>query len=62
MIKERLIKLIEEIPEPDVEEILYYLEHVKNKQALSFNNVAKVGEMNIESWDHDIYDEVIEEV
>ena len=61
MLKEKLIKLIEEMPEPDVEEIIYYLEHIKKKQSLSFNN-ERVGEMNIESWDNDIYDEVVEEV
>lgn len=61
MLKEKLIKLIAEMPEPDVEEIIYYLEHIKKKQFLSFNHEV-VGEINIESWDNDIYDEVIEEV
>ena len=58
-----VIKLIEEIPEPDVAEVLYYLEHIKKRQGISFDKkLAKVGEMNIESWDNDIYEEVLEEV
>lgn len=56
--REKLIKLIEEIPEPDIEEVLYYLEHIKKQQGL----IAKVGEINIESWDNDIYEEVLEEM
>lgn len=61
MIKEKLIKLLEEIPEPDVEEVLYYLEHIKKHQGLTFNNeLEKVGEIHIESWDNDIYEEVLE--
>lgn len=61
MIKEKLIKLLEEIPEPDVEEVVYYLEHIKKHQGLTFNNeLEKVGEIHIESWDNDIYEEVLE--
>ena len=60
-VKEKLIKLIEEIPEPDVEEVLYYLEHIKKQQGLSFNQeLDTVCEINIESWDNDVYEEVLE--
>lgn len=59
-VKEKLLKLVDEIPEPNIEEVLYYLEHIKKHQGLSSNNKTKsMDEMNIESWDFDIYEEVM---
>lgn len=57
--RERLIKLINEIPEPELEEVLYFLEHIKEKKARKYSDA---GEIKIEYWDSDIYDEVWKEV
>ncbi len=56
--RERLIKLINEIPEPELEEVLYFLEHIKEKKYKSY---SEAGEIKIEYWDSDIYDEVWKE-
>lgn len=58
-VKEKLLKLVGEIPEPDVEEVLYYLEHIKKHQGLRSDD-KNIEEMNIESWDFDIFEEVLE--
>lgn len=62
--KEKILELIEEIPDPDVEEVLYFLERIKDKQRVASINkkTFKSGEINIDYWDSDIDDEVWKEI
>ncbi len=57
--RERLLNWINEMPEEEIEELLYFLEHFKEKKD---RNLADMGEIKIEYWDSDIYDEVWKEI
>lgn len=56
--KERLLKIIEEIPEREVEKILDFAEYLKVKKEKSLSEeLTKASESSLDFWDNDI-DEV----
>lgn len=57
--KERLLKIIEEIPEREVEKILDFAEYLKVKKEKSLSEeLTKASESSLDFWDNDIDDEV----
>ncbi len=57
--KERLLKIIEEIPEQEVDKILDFAEYLKTKKEKSLSeDLTKASESSIDFWDNDIDDEV----
>lgn len=57
--KERLLKIIEEIPEREVEKILDFAEYLKVKKEKSLSEeLTKASESSLDFWDNDIDDKV----
>ncbi|WP_028988183.1 DUF2281 domain-containing protein [Thermicanus aegyptius] len=57
--KSILLKLIDEIPENQVREVIDYILFLKNKQNNQvFKDLLSAGESGIDFWDNDIDDEV----
>ncbi|OLO38134.1 DUF2281 domain-containing protein [Alkalihalophilus pseudofirmus] len=57
--KERLLKIIDEIPEQEVDKILDFAEYLKAKKVKSLSeDLTKASESSIDFWDNDIDDEV----
>ena len=57
--KERLLKLIEEIPEQEVEKTLEFAEYLKASKDNSLTkDLTKTSESSLDFWDNDIDDEV----
>lgn len=57
--KERLLKIIDEIPEQEVDKILDFAEYLKAKKERSLSeDLTKASESSIDFWDNDIDDEV----
>jgi Ca2+-binding EF-hand superfamily protein len=57
--KERLLKIIDEIPEQEVNKILDYAEFIKAKKEKSLTkDLTKASESSLDFWDNDIDDEV----
>lgn len=57
--KERLLKIIEAIPEQEVEKILGFAEYLKAKIEKSMSeDLTKASESSLDFWDNDIDDEV----
>lgn len=61
--KERLLKIIEEIPEQEVDKILDFAEYIKAKKEKSLSkDLTKASESSLDFWDNDIDDEVWNDV
>ncbi|KAB8128863.1 DUF2281 domain-containing protein [Gracilibacillus oryzae] len=61
--KERLLKIIEEIPENEVDKILDFAEFLKIKREKSLSeDLTKASESSLDFWDNDIDDEVWNDV
>lgn len=61
--KERLLKIIDEIPEREVDKILDFAEYLKTKKDRSLSeDLAQASESSIDFWDNDIDDEVWNDV
>lgn len=61
--KERLLKIIDEIPEREVDKILDFAEYLKTKEDKSVSEeLTKASESSIDFWDNDIDDEVWNDV
>ena len=57
--KERLLKIIDEIPENEVKKILDFAEFIKAKEEKSLSeDLTKASESSLDFWDNDIDDEV----
>ncbi len=57
--KERLLKIIDEIPEQEVDKILDFAEYLKAKRDKSVSeDLTKASESSLDFWDNDIDDEV----
>ncbi|WP_216831419.1 DUF2281 domain-containing protein [Alkalihalobacterium elongatum] len=57
--KERLLKIIDEIPEQEVVKILDFAEYIKAKKEKSLSeDLSKASESSIDFWDNDVDDEV----
>ncbi len=57
--KEKLLKIIDEIPVQEVDKILDFAEYLKTKKEKSLSeDLTKASEISIEFWDNDIDDEV----
>ncbi|MEJ8766933.1 DUF2281 domain-containing protein [Oceanobacillus sp. HCA-5259] len=57
--KDRLLKIIDEIPEKDVDKILDFAEFLKAKSDKSVSeDLTEASESNLDFWDNDIDDEV----
>lgn len=57
--KERLLKIIDEIPENEVKKILDFAEFIKAKEEQSLSeDLTKASESSLDFWDNDIDDEV----
>jgi hypothetical protein len=57
--KERLLKIIDEIPEQEVDKILDFAEYLKGKKEKSLSeDLTKASESSIDFWNNDIDDEV----
>ena len=57
--KERLLKIIDEIPENEVKKILDFAEFIKAKKEKSLSeDLTKASESSLDFWDNDIDDEV----
>jgi hypothetical protein len=57
--KERLLKIIDEIPEQEVDKILDFAEFSKAKKEKSLSkDLSKASESSLDFWDNDIDDEV----
>jgi hypothetical protein len=61
--KEKLLKMIKEIPENEIAKILDFAEllRVKYEKRL-YNDLSKVSESSLEFWDNEIDDEVWNDV
>ncbi|MFZ0446471.1 MAG: DUF2281 domain-containing protein [Bacillus sp. (in: firmicutes)] len=56
--KERLLKIIEEIPEQDVDKILDFAEYLQAKKEKSLSkDLTKASESSLDFWDNDVDDE-----
>ncbi|MEQ6390898.1 DUF2281 domain-containing protein [Bacillaceae bacterium S4-13-58] len=61
--KERLLKIIDEIPEQEVDKILDFAEYLKIKRGKSLSeDLTKASESSLDFWDNDIDDEVWNDV
>lgn len=61
--KERLIKIIDEIPEHEVDKILDFAEYLKAKKEKSLSeDLTKASESSLDFWDNEIDDEVWNDV
>ncbi|MCT2534723.1 DUF2281 domain-containing protein [Aquibacillus koreensis] len=61
--KERLLKIIDEIPEREVVKILDFAEYIKIKREKSlFEDLTKASESSLDFWNNDIDDEVWNDV
>lgn len=57
--KERLLKIIDEIPEQEVNEILDFAEFLKaKKEKFLSEDLTKASESSLDFWNNDIDDEV----
>ncbi|RSK25982.1 DUF2281 domain-containing protein [Bacillus sp. HMF5848] len=57
--KERLLKIIDEFPEQEVDKILDFAEYLKAKKEKHLSeDLTKASESSIDFWDNDIDDEV----
>lgn len=57
--KERLLKIIDEIPEQEVNKILDFAEFLKAKKEKSLTkDLTKASESSLDFWDNEIDDEV----
>lgn len=57
--KERLLKIIDEIPEQEVDKILDFAEYIKLKREKNLSeDLTRASESSIDFWDNDIDDEV----
>ncbi len=57
--KERLLKIIDEIPEQEVDKILDFAEYLKAKKENNLSeDLTKASESSIDFWNNDIDDEV----
>lgn len=57
--KNRLLKIIDEIPEQEVAKILDFAEYLKSKRDKSVSEgLTKASESSLGFWDNDIDDEV----
>ena len=59
--KEKLLKLVEAMPENEVAEILDFTEFVMRKNGKDVGEFKDLSEINIEYWDNDVYDEIWKE-
>ena len=61
--RERLLKIIDEIPEQEVDKILDFAEYLKIKREKSLSkDLTKDSESSLDFWDNDIDDEVWNDV
>ncbi|QHS22056.1 DUF2281 domain-containing protein [Virgibacillus sp. MSP4-1] len=61
--KERLLKIIDEIPEQEVDKILDFAEYLKIKREKRLSeDLTKASESSLDFWDNDIDDEVWNDV
>ncbi|MCT8136782.1 DUF2281 domain-containing protein [Anaerobacillus sp. CMMVII] len=57
--KERLLKIIDEIPDREVDKILDFAEYLKAKKEKSLSeDLTKASESSLDFWDNNIDDEV----
>jgi len=57
--KERLLKIIDEIPDQEVDKILDFAEFLKSKSDQNVSeDLTKASESSLSFWDNDIDDEV----
>ena len=57
--KKRLLKIIEEIPEQEVDKILDFAEYLNAKQEKSVSkDLTEASESSLDFWDNDVDDEV----
>jgi hypothetical protein len=57
--KERLLKIIDEIPEQEVDKILDFAEYLKAKKEKGLSeDLTKASESSLDFWDNNIDDEV----
>lgn len=57
--KDRLLEIIDEIPEQDADEILDFAEYLKAKRDKNVSeDLTKASESSLGFWDNDIDDEV----
>jgi hypothetical protein len=61
--KERLLKIIDEIPEQEVDKILDFAEYLKAKKEKGLSkDLTQASESSIDFWDNEIDDEVWNDV
>ena len=61
--KERLLKIIDEIPDQEVDKILDFAEYLKIKREKRLTeDLTKASESSLDFWDNDIDDEVWNDV
>ncbi len=59
MAKERLLKIIDEIPEQELDEVLDFVEYLKAKRDKKVSeDLSKASESSLGFWDNDIDDKV----
>jgi len=57
--KERLLKIIDEIPQQELDKILDFAEYLKAKTEKNLSeDLIKASESSLDFWDNDIDDEV----
>jgi len=61
--RERLLKIIEKIPDQEVDKILDFAEYLEAKQEKRLSDdLTKASESSLDFWDNDIDDEVWNDV
>ncbi|MHA6252933.1 DUF2281 domain-containing protein [Oceanobacillus sp. CAU 1775] len=61
--RERLLKIIDEIPENEVDKILDFAEYLKDKRDKRLTEeLTKISESSLDFWDNNIDDEVWNDV
>ncbi|WP_462419833.1 DUF2281 domain-containing protein [Salinicoccus sp. Marseille-QA3877] len=57
--KDKLLKIIDEIPEQEVDKILDFAEYLKAKREENISEeLSKASESSLDFWDNDLDDEV----
>lgn len=61
--KEKLLKIIDEIPESDLAKILDFARYLRDKKEKKlYNDLSKASESSLDFWDNDIDDGVWNDV
>lgn len=61
-VRERLLKIINETSESELEKVLDFAEFIKDKEEKKTKDFTKASECSLDFWDNDVDDEVWNDV